>query len=63
MTETSCLWSVEAAFLRALAKRDMEHWRAHNDRNERIATNADMRQKDWATYYQKRKTKREEASQ
>ena len=58
----SCLWSVEAAYLRALAKRDMAHWRKHNEQNERIVTNNDVRQIDWADYYQKRKDKRKVAN-
>ena len=62
MTETSCLWSVEAAFLRALAKRDMAHWRKRNEQNERIVTNDDARRASWADYYQKRKDKRKAAS-
>ena len=37
MIEISCLWSVEAAFLRALAKRDTEHWRRHTGHQAELA--------------------------
>ena len=53
------IWEdLAATYLRALAKRDMAHWRAQNNRNERIVTNDDARRADWAAYYQKRQEKR-----
>jgi hypothetical protein len=53
------IWEdLAATYLRALAKRDMERWRAHNNKNERVATNDDVRKRDWSAYYQKRQEKR-----